>query len=155
MNRGAPRSVRRPRPDLVRSPRTGFGWLEHALLHEGWLARIGTDGVAVLVLLALASDRHGASFFSRQRMATALGVSIQQVDAGLTRLRELELVDFAPWAPGRRDGVWQLLPVPELRPEHPRAGKPLAVATILAALGIVRTNADERRRDATPDNGAE
>ena len=57
-----------PRPELVRRPTGGLGWLPAALLHEGWLARLGPDAAAVLLLLALAADRYGASFYGRARM---------------------------------------------------------------------------------------
>jgi hypothetical protein len=68
---------RPPRPDLVRQPAGAFGWLDAHLLHEGWLARLGVDATAVLLLLALAADRHGASYFGRRRMADALGLSVR------------------------------------------------------------------------------
>ena len=64
-----------PRPELERRPRGPFGWIEAELLHDGWLAEIGPNAVATLVLLALAADRRGASFYGRTRMAVALGIS--------------------------------------------------------------------------------
>ena len=46
----------------------------------------GPHATAVLVLLALAADRRGASFFSRDRMAQALGMSQHDVDVALRTL---------------------------------------------------------------------
>ena len=60
-----------PHPDMVRRPRSPFGWIEDRMLRDGWLACIGVDAVGVLVLLVLAADRRGASFYSRDRMAGA------------------------------------------------------------------------------------
>ena len=145
-----------PRPELVRRPSDAFGWLDAHLLHEGWLARLGPDATAVLLLLALAADRHGASFFGRQRMAVALAMTTAAVDAALERLRSLDLVTHRPWQPGTRDGVWQLLPVPRRdrpaqRPDErsafTRADAPLHIAAILAQLGI----APDRRNPAESD----
>jgi hypothetical protein len=96
----------------VRRPTRSFGWLDDRLLREGWLERLGPHGTAVLVLLALAADRHGASFWSREKMSRALSTPRGDVDWALGRLRELELVDHRPWTPQHPDGVWQLLPVP-------------------------------------------
>ena len=147
---------RPPRPELVRQPSDAFGWLDAHLRHEGWLARLGPDAVAVLLLLALAADRNGASFFGRQRMATALGMTRACVDAALARLRSLDLVAHRPWQPGQLDGVWQLLPVPRRhRPgERPdervaaaRTDAPVHIAAILAQLGI----ATDRRNPAESD----
>jgi hypothetical protein len=101
-----------PRPEQWRKPAESFGWLDARLLHEGWLARLGAEGAAVLVLLALAADARGASFYSRARMAERLGLPRDDVDHGLRRLLALELVAFRPWEPGSTDGVWQILPLP-------------------------------------------
>jgi len=133
-----------PRPDLLRKPSGSFGWLEDRLLHDDWLLRLGGEGTAVLVLLALAADRHGASFYSRTRMAERIGLTREHIDEALRRLLALDLVAFRPWSPGARDGVWQLLPVPTARaaaapaPDRKPAGGPTTIAAVLAGLGIHR-----------------
>lgn len=124
-----------PRPDLVRRPDCGFGWLEDRLLHDGWLRDLGSDATAILLLLALAADRRGASFFARDRMATSLGLDRDRVDHALHRLQDLDLVAHRPWRPGHRDGVWQLLPVPRRQPST-RANRTLSAAQILHQLGL-------------------
>lgn len=58
-----------PRPELLRRPEGAFGWLDATLLHDGWLAEVGPHAAAAMLLLALAADRRGASFFGRSRMA--------------------------------------------------------------------------------------
>jgi hypothetical protein len=88
----------------------------------------------VLLLLALAADRRGASFFSRVRMADALGIDVDRVDRALDRLLGLELVARRPWRPGCRDGVWQILPVERHRTM--RTGKTIHVAELLRSLGV-------------------
>ncbi|MEO6593175.1 MAG: hypothetical protein ABIP94_00310 [Planctomycetota bacterium] len=133
MNRRAPPTP--PRPDLERRPDGAFGWLQAELLHDRWLAGLGPHAAAVLVLLALAADRRGASFFSRQRMAQALGMSRHEVDVALQRLLDAELVDHRPWRAGAHDGVWQLLqPAPRQQPE--RARQVLTAADVLRNLGF-------------------
>lgn len=124
-----------PRPDLERRPAGAFGWLHAELLHDRWLAELGPHATAVLVLLALAADRRGASFFSRDRMAAALGMTRHQVDTALQRLLDAGLVALRPWRNGGRDGVWQLLPTaPRQQPE--RARQALSVADVLRSLGF-------------------
>jgi hypothetical protein len=101
-----------PRPEIVRSPPRHFGWLDDRLLREQWLARLGPGPTAVMVLLALAADRHGASFYRRDTMALALSMTRSELDQAIERLLELGLVDHRPWTPRGPDGVWQLLPLP-------------------------------------------
>jgi len=125
---------RPPRPELVRRPSGLFGWLDARLLWEDWLARLGPDATAALVLLALAADRRGASFYGRERMAVALGLTRSRVDRALARLLELDLVAHRPWREGLPDGVWQLLPLPASGAG--RGGGPVSVAQVLAQLGI-------------------
>jgi hypothetical protein len=124
-----------PRPELTRRPAGAFGWLDAALLHDGWLAEAGPHAAAVLVLLALAADQRGASYFGRSRMAEMLGMSCHEVEAALQRLVDLDLVAFRPWSNGSADGVWQLLPAPA-RQLQGRSGQPLSVADLLRTFGL-------------------
>ena len=122
-----------PYPDLVRRPSGPFGWLDAHLLHEDWLVKAGPEATAVLVLLALAADRYGASFFSRDRMARALGLERRKIDRALARLVELGLVAHRPWRPDLVDGVWQLLPVPRRKPVS--GPGPVAIREVISSLG--------------------
>ena len=124
-----------PYPALFRSPASlAFGWLDARLLHEEWFARLGADATAVLTLLALAADRRGSSFYGRERMGRALGLSRDSMDRALGRLLELSLVAHRPWRPGHPDGVWQLLPLPKPQPAATRGDGPSSVADIIARL---------------------
>jgi hypothetical protein len=108
-----------PHPQCERKPTHRFGWLDARLLHHGWFARLGAEAIAVMTLLAIAADRHGASFYSRDRMAQSLGLSPKQADQALHRLLELELVAHRPWRSGDVNGVWQLMPVPDREAQRP------------------------------------
>jgi hypothetical protein len=118
----------------VRKPAGPFGWLEASLLHDHWLQRMQPDATAVLLLLALAADRRGASYYSRVRMAERLGMDVGRVDRAVDRLLALGLVALKPWRSGQRDGVWQVMPVEQ----HvgARAGSCMSVAELLRSLGF-------------------
>jgi hypothetical protein len=124
-----------PHPELLRQPAGRFGWLEDRLLHDGWLAHIGPEATSVLVLLALAADRQGSSFYGRGRMAEVLGMSRHEVDQALLQLLKLRLVAHRPWRPGHPDGIWQLLPVPPSAPPPPalphRGGEPASIGEVI------------------------
>lgn len=124
-----------PYPALTRSPAgLAFGWLDARLLHEEWFARLGSDATAVLTLLALAADRRGSSFYGRERMGRALGLTRERMDLALGRLLELGLVAHRPWRPGHPDGVWQLLPLLKARPAATRGNGPSSVGDLVARL---------------------
>lgn len=129
-----------PLPGVVRCARESFGWLEARWLHEGWLERLGPDATSVLVLLALAADRHGVSFYRRDRMAQRLGMTRVAIDQALRTLLDLELIAHRPWRRDDVDGVWQLLPLraPDLSrtPDTERRSGAGSVANILAQLGF-------------------
>jgi len=124
-----------PHPEIERRPRGGFGWLDAHLLHDGWLAELGADAVAVVVLLAVAADHRGASFYSRGRMAVALGCDRDRIDHALDRLVTAGLVALRPWRNGGVEGVWQLLPVPVAR-GSPRVERSMSIAEVLGRLGL-------------------
>jgi hypothetical protein len=102
-----------PRPNLLRRPPRGFGWLDAKLLKDGWLQKLGPEPTAVLVLLALAADQHGASFYGRERMADRLSMDRETIDRALARLLQLGLVEHRPWQAGHPDGIWQIMPLPQ------------------------------------------
>jgi hypothetical protein len=117
-----------PQPDRVRKPEAPFGWLEAHLLHDHWLQKLQPDATAVLLLLALAADRCGASYYSRARMADRLGIDLRRVDDALDRLLNLGLVALRPWPPARA-GV---------------------TSTGVTSTGATSTRADPARRNARP-----
>ena len=101
-----------PKPNVVRKPAAGFGWLDARLLRERWLLDLGPDAIAILAFLALAADRDGVSYDARDRIAVEVGIDVPRLDRGLQALLDAELIAHRPWRKGRRDGVWQILPVP-------------------------------------------
>lgn len=90
----------------------------------------------MLVLLALAADRQGTSFYGRERMTSVLGMSRRDIDFALSRLQELGLVAHRPWRPGHADGVWQLLPLPRSDRGHRPSGEPVSIRSVLESLGL-------------------
>jgi hypothetical protein len=114
----------------VRRPGGAFGWLDARLVRDGWLARLGPDAIAVMTFLALVADRHGASFYGRDKTAKAVGLDRAALDRALDLLVALGLVDQRPWTPGHPDGVWQLLPVPTSTPA-PRGGAAASLADLV------------------------
>jgi hypothetical protein len=61
---GSPKQQRAPvRPDRVRRIDGGFAFVPNRFLHDGFLASLGRDELALYLFLVLAGDRNGVSFY--------------------------------------------------------------------------------------------
>lgn len=106
-----------PAPDRVRRiGRTGFGWLDGGLIREGWLEVLSTEELAIYAFLCLVADRQGVSWYRRRRIGDALGIPEPEARTALERLRELDLVAYAPFRRGAPDGFHQVLSLPASGP---------------------------------------
>ena len=149
-----------PRRLRSRPPR-GFGWLDHRLLRQGYLARCSAPATALYCLLVCAGDGSGLSFYSDPRICTLLGlepallprVRRELVELGLVAYQKplyqvLTLSDASVGTPASRPA----LPAPaharklSLPPEEHPAPRPVAQsagvslrAMVEAALAAART----------------
>ena len=75
-----PRISREPlRPDRMRCIDGGFAFLPSRLLHHGFLEALGTDERDLYLVLVLAGDRNGVSYYSQDRIARALGRPLHEI----------------------------------------------------------------------------
>jgi hypothetical protein len=89
-----------------------FGWLDARLHRDGWLEALTPSALAAYVFLCLAADREGVSFYRRDRIGRALGLDDAEVARALRRLRDLDLVGYAPFSAHAVDGFHQVLSLP-------------------------------------------
>jgi hypothetical protein len=101
-----------PRPDRVRRIEGPFGWLDHRLLRQGVLQGLTLEDLGVYVFLVLAADRNGTSWYRKEKICDALGLSWDQFEEARRRLLERGLIAFEPYRPGDVNGVHQVLPLP-------------------------------------------
>lgn len=103
-----------PRPERVRrlGPGVAFGWIDERLRRDGWLEALTPSALAAYVFLCLAADREGVSFYRRDRIGRALGLDDAEVARALRRLRDLDLVGYAPFGAHAVDGFHQVLSLP-------------------------------------------
>jgi len=69
-------------------PPSGFGWIDHRLLREGYFQRCSPAALALYSLLICAGDSQGLSFYSQARLAEILGL-----EQGALRQARDELID--------------------------------------------------------------
>lgn len=129
-------------------PPRGFGWLDHRLLRQGYLARCSPPATALYCLLVCAGDGCGLSFYSDPRICALLGlepallprVRRELVELGLVAYQKplyqvLALSDASVGAPTARPA----LPVPTpSRKLSPPPERPAPVPVAQSAGGSLR-----------------
>ena len=111
-----------PIPERVRVIRdaAGFGWLDARLLRDGWLEVLTAEDLAVYAFLCLVADRHGVSWYRRDRIRAALGMDERTVWQALSRLERLGLVAYRAFHAHASEGFRQVLAVPARGPSFER-----------------------------------
>lgn len=103
-----------PDPSHIRSIRGSFGWIDHRLLQDGHLSRMGLGEIALYVFLVLAADRFGVSYYRGEHICKLLGLSADEFAHARARLLERGLIAFTPFRPGDANGYFQLMPLESL-----------------------------------------
>lgn len=93
-----------------------FGFIPHRFLRDGFFATLTSEQLALYVLLVLAADRNGISFYAYDRICSVLELRLDDYIAARNALIEKNLVAFD----GRR---FQVLSLPS-KPTQPLS-KPL------------------------------
>jgi hypothetical protein len=97
-------------PDRVRKITGTFGFIEHRFLQEGFFYTLSHCELLLYLFLVLASDRHGLSFYSYDKMCTLLRISVDEFILARDGLIEKDLIAF--------DGrIFQVLSLPRDGPQ--------------------------------------
>jgi hypothetical protein len=110
----------------------GFGFIPHRFLRDGFLASLSCDELRLYVMLVLAADRDGTSFYSHQRLCSTLQMTADDYLAARNGLLGKDLIAVD----GVRVQVLSLPPQPVLPQASPigRDQNLAACNAILAAL---------------------
>ena len=106
-----------PQPSCVRKIERSFAWIDHRLLREGYLAVMSHPEQALYLFLALAADRHGVSFYRKEKICECLGLDDGQFQVARDRLVDLGLIAFEPYTVLSPNGFYQVLPVDRPAPD--------------------------------------
>lgn len=83
------------RPDRVRSIKeSSFAFLPHRFLQCGFFASLSKDELALYVILVLAADRFGQSFYSYERLCSLLSVELDMYIQSRNGLIKKNLIAF-------------------------------------------------------------
>jgi hypothetical protein len=126
-------SYRIPQPQRLRRITTSFAWIDHRLVRNGYLAVMTHQDQSLYLFLALAADRHGVSFYRKEKICDLLGLDFGQFEVARDRLIGLGLLAFAPYSALTVNGFYQLLPIdgpaPDFAAMVPVPGDAAALAT--------------------------
>jgi len=100
-----------PQPHRVRKIEGSFAWIDHRLLRNGYLERMTHQDQALYLFLVLVADRHGVSFYRKEKICDPLGLDWGEFEGARDRLIDLELIAFQRYSACSPNGFYQLLPV--------------------------------------------
>jgi len=93
-------------PDRVKRIERGFSFIPHRFLTDGFLASLSQHEILLYVLLVLASDRYGLSFYGYDSICTLLKLQRDQYIQARDGLIAKDLIAF--------DGkIFQVLDLPQ------------------------------------------
>lgn len=99
-------------PQRIRRITGSFSWLDHRLLHHGFIERMQTNDIALYFFLVLVGDKNGVSYYGYDRMCGLLKLSVDELIHARDRLIEMSLLAFD-------NGRYQVLALPEPVIEQP------------------------------------
>jgi hypothetical protein len=75
-------------------PPSGFGWIDHRFLRDGYFQRCSPAALALYSLLVCVGDAQGLSFYSEPRLSELLGLRPGELPRVRNELIEAQLVAF-------------------------------------------------------------
>jgi hypothetical protein len=100
-----------PQPHRVRKIEHSFAWIDHRLLRNGYLEVMSHHDQAVYLFLTLVADRHGVSFYRKEKICDCLGLEWGEFEVARRRLIDDALIAFQPYNVSNPNGYYQVLPV--------------------------------------------
>jgi hypothetical protein len=118
-------------PERIRHIEGSFAFIPHRFLTDGFFAALSQHELLVYLVLVMAADRYGLSFYSCNSICSLLGLTVEQYLKARDGLIEKDLVAF--------DGtIFQVLSLPEpgnasrhQQPRSPRGKGPVSLAHVL------------------------
>jgi hypothetical protein len=111
-----------PQPQRVRRIDKSFAWIDHRLLRNGFLQVMIHQEQALYLFLVLAADRHGVSFYRKEKICDAVGLDWSEFEVARDRLIDFKLIAFEPYSALSPNGHYQVLPVDGRPPGFAGAG---------------------------------
>jgi hypothetical protein len=105
-----------PQPQNVRRITGSFAWIDHRLLRNGRLQAMTHQEMVLYLFLVLAADRHGVSFYRKEKICDLVALDFQQFEVARDRLISAKLIAFERYCAFSPNGYYQVLAVDKLSP---------------------------------------
>jgi hypothetical protein len=102
-----------PQPQDVRRITGSFAWIDHRLLRNGHLQAMTHQEIALYLFLVLVADRHGVSFYRKEKICELVALDFEQFEVARDRLISQDLIAFEPYSAFTPNGYYQVLAVNE------------------------------------------
>ena len=100
-----------PQPTRVRRIEHSFAWIDHRLLRNGYLELMTHHEQALYLFLALVADRHGVSYYRKEKICDHTGLDWGEFEVARGQLIDFQLIAFQPYNTSNPNGYYQVLPV--------------------------------------------
>lgn len=111
-----------PQPERLRTIEHPFGWLPCRMLTNGTIADMSPIERQLYLVLALAANRRGVSFYCNKRIQRTIGCTQAELDRARAALTERDLIAY--------DGtIYQLLSLPPEPKQTPNTPPELSQPT--------------------------
>lgn len=88
-----------------------FGWIDHNLLHFGFIRRLSPESLLLYFFLCLVADRNGCSFYDYDKICSLLKLDLEQYLRARGQLIDQSLIEF-------KSPIFQVLSLPKVGTEN-------------------------------------
>ena len=110
-------------PERVRRITGSFSWIDHRLLHHGFLQRMQSCDMLLYFFLVLVGDKNGISYYSYERMCNLLKLSLDEFLVARDHLVDMSLIAFD-------NGRYQVLSLPVPAGDMPQEKRTHQIASM-------------------------
>lgn len=94
-------------PNRIRRITGSFSWIDHRILHDGYLEFMSQEEMLLYFFLVLVGDKNGVSFYSYDKICRLLKFNLEQFIKARNLLLDKQLI-------AHKDGWFQVLQLPTL-----------------------------------------
>ena len=100
-----------PRPECLRRMSSGFGWVDHRLVRQGYTSHLSAEAQALYLFLITVANESGLSWYSEEKLCQQSNLSGPQLDSARKELAACSLVAYSR-------PVYQVLELPCAHRHH-------------------------------------